>query len=501
MKTSIKIIILVSALTVVIGLLLFFFRSISAPPSSDPISGQHVEDINMNIADINDEISASSLENTFLSTDRKIALWAENSLIGTWEHDECIQTFLENYIQTYVSQTESRLSQKSWGKSDRDDIVSRICYLREEKLSDGQGVVASTDNNMSSKLYELEKICNDYTAASSFVAKTSFVSLSDSKTRVQKARDYAEDSYLSNSDLSSSLNNFPEKLGDSHYRTLSALLNQLSDWRYVSLSTTEGNFKKFNTACDDYRNTTIYGGSHPKSVSDMKSQAKRYMDNAYDEKCSLTVDNKSYDMSYTYNAAGGYSTFSVYTNHPDGYDVSLPSFCSLSSKSSSSFKIYLNENTSGSSRSGQIKVTAGNKSIKVSVKQKEPEKESVSISSVTMDHNVTQNGEKGMRINVSYSASHLSGNGLHICAWFYFQNGNVLKDYNNSYATTNGQVTVQKWTYSTNSYQTVTLFIPYSELHCSNRGTYDLKFFIGINDSNDKRLTSSSYYDFQLTNS
>ena len=498
MKTSVKIIILAAALAVVVWSIMFFFKTISTPPYSTLITGQHVADINSGIEGIDGDISSESLEKTFLSTDSKIALWNENTLISNSEHDGCITAFMESYIPAYVSKTKSLLSNKTWGRSDRDDILSRIVCLRAEKFADGGGQVVTSGSVLSDKLKELSQICDDYSNALSLLQNTAFQNVADAKTRIRKARGYADDPYIGHSDLKSDLNGFPMKLGDAHYRKLTTLLSQLSNWRYESLATTKSNYEKFKTACDEYRNTDIYGGDHPKSVTDMKNEAKGYMDYAYDEKCDLYVDNKSSNMSCTFSASGGNYTFDVRTNHPDGYTITLPSFCSRQSKNNSSFSVRCSENTSSSSRSGDIIVRAGNKTINVHVTQKANEKESVSINSVDVDYNVSEGGVKGMRINVNFSASNLTGNGIRVCAWFYFENGNVLKDFNNQYSTSDGQVTVQKRITSTSSYQTVSLFMPYSELHM-NSGKYDLKFLVGINDNNSKRLATSSYTSFQFT--
>lgn len=500
MKTSVKILILVISLAIVAGSILFFFKAIAAPPVSAEISEQHISDINENIGKINDDISEVSLEETFLSTDRKISLWKENGLINTSMYDESIRAFLEHYVPVYVSQTKSHLKQNNWGDSEREKIETRVNYLRKEELSNNMGVVISYGSKMSDNLSELEKICDNYTEASKLLRNCSFKSLTDSKMRIEKSQDFVNDEYIGNSDLNSGLKEFPCKLGDSHYRYLSYQLGLLSNWRYVSLSTTEGNFKQFNKTCDDYKNANIYGDGHPKSVFDMKSDAQRYMSSAYDEKCSLSVDGKSYDISYSLDADGGIYTFTVNTNHPDGYKVSLPDFCSLSNKNGDSFKINLKENKTSSSRSGVLTVTAGKKSIKVSVTQKESEKPSVSISSVTVDHNVYQNGEKGMRINVSISANNMSGKKLSVVAWFYFKDGTKLKDSNRNYRTTDGQVSTSESEYISgdNDRRTVTLFLPYSELHISSKGEHSLKFDIGVFESH-KQLTVSSYYYFLYT--
>lgn len=501
MKTSVKIVILVLAVALVTSSILYFFSMITAPPTSAIISGQHVSDINADIEKINDDISVSSLDDLFVTLDQKIAFWTSNTLVDEPNRDKCLESFLKQYVPVYVDKTKLQLRKKSWGQQEKDRIVNHVNYLRTKELKNDGTQVIGSGNDMSGKLEELEKICDDYADAAKLLKNTQFKNLSDAKKRIQAAESFAEDTYIGHSNLQSHLERFPEKLGESHYKKLTNLLSQLSDWRYETLSTTESNFKLFNTTCDEYKKATVYGGDHPKSVSDMKKNAKSYMSDAYDEKCSLMVDGKSSDMSYSIPTDGGNYSFSVNTNHPDGYSVpSLPDFCTLGTKTNSSFKINVKENTAGSSRSGYIKVTAGNKSIKVNLTQKESEKPSVTISSVTTDHNVTENGQKGMRINVTLKANRMNGKNLDVVAWFYYQDGSKVKDRNNRFHTSDGQVANSEYAYLSSDNKTISIFLPYSELHITGAGTYDLKFKIGVFDA-DKQLTTSSYYNFTLTNS
>ena len=62
------------------------------------------------------------------------------------------------------------------------------------------------------------------------------------------------------------------------------------------------------------------------------------------------------------------------------------------------------------------------------------------ILKVWVDHNQFEDGVKGMRIHVKFEVDNLKGGKGSVIAYFYYKNGNPLKDFNEKYRTTNGEV-------------------------------------------------------------
>src|SRR5690242_3315059 len=59
-----------------------------------------------------------------------------------------------------------------------------------------------------------------------------------------------------------------------------------------------------------------------------------------------------------------------------------------------------------------------------------------------VEHNITQNGRKGMRVHTRFKVFSGYGYECLIVAYFYYDNGKVLKAKTNRYSTTDGQVSV-----------------------------------------------------------
>lgn len=129
---------------------------------------------------------------------------------------------------------------------------------------------------------------------------------------------------------------------------------------------------------------------------------------------------------------------------------------------------------------------------------------SIVIKSVETQHNVVQNGQKGMNIIVNYSVEGMKGKTGELNAYFYFEDGTPLKDDNKSsvpyYGTHDGSVVVGKQ--FTPRYDDVamssTLFMPYDELHLG-KGEFSLKYYCAIFDDEMKQQSTSDWRYFTFT--
>jgi hypothetical protein len=150
-----------------------------------------------------------------------------------------------------------------------------------------------------------------------------------------------------------------------------------------------------------------------------------------------------------------------------------------------------------------MKIKAGNKEVRIDIKQKgrsSSSRRSAQVEKITVDHNVYEGGVKGMRIHVKFTTSNMYQVQGYCNAYFYFSDGTSLKDYNQRYYTSDGNVSVHR-TFTPNyvecRYNDLQLFMPYDELHMAS-GNFNLKFYIQIHD-NSKRLTSSDWVHFTFS--
>jgi len=101
---------------------------------------------------------------------------------------------------------------------------------------------------------------------------------------------------------------------------------------------------------------------------------------------------------------------------------------------------------------------------------------------IWVDHNVDQNGRRGIKIHAKFEVDNVKDIPCGAAAYFHYSSGGQLKDSNNSYCSSGGQVSVGKdFTppYESTIYNDFELFMPSGELHIAN-GKHDLKFDIKL---------------------
>ena len=123
-------------------------------------------------------------------------------------------------------------------------------------------------------------------------------------------------------------------------------------------------------------------------------------------------------------------------------------------------------------------------------------------------HNVTVDGEKGMRVHAKFHVKYGKGVACRMIAYFYYDDSDntPLKassdaDYR-AYRTTKGGVSASKNftpAYDPAVYNDLQLFVPYHALNMESGDDYDLKFYLGLYDNEGERFFGKSvWYRFKL---
>ena len=128
---------------------------------------------------------------------------------------------------------------------------------------------------------------------------------------------------------------------------------------------------------------------------------------------------------------------------------------------------------------------------------------SATFKKIWLEHNVMQDGEKGMKVHVAFDISGMKGQKCKAIAYFDHPKGTGVKDRNGRYCTTDGNVcSSTQFTpgYPNTTYSDLSIFIPNSELHLlSGKRTYYTRVFIQM--PNGKFLANSNFASFDGTGS
>lgn len=101
---------------------------------------------------------------------------------------------------------------------------------------------------------------------------------------------------------------------------------------------------------------------------------------------------------------------------------------------------------------------------------------SASFKNIWIDYDVTEGGQKGMRIHVKFTAYGMKNLNSYLAIYFMDDAGRTLKDNNDKFNSTSGDVAVYREitpAYDPAEYNDLTIFMPYSELDLAD-GNWDL---------------------------
>lgn len=120
-------------------------------------------------------------------------------------------------------------------------------------------------------------------------------------------------------------------------------------------------------------------------------------------------------------------------------------------------------------------------------------------------HNVTVDGEKGMRVHAKFRVRYGLNVPCMMIAYFYFddEDSTPLKTDDPNYRSKNGVVSAHaNFTpaYDPAVYNDLQLFMPYEALNMASGDDYNLKFYLALYDKEgDRFFGKSGWYKFHLT--
>ena len=216
----------------------------------------------------------------------------------------------------------------------------------------------------------------------------------------------------------------------------------------------------------------------------------------------LLVNDKKIVES-NFSASSGQITYQVNTD-ADSYEIaSLPSWTKVIAQGTESFTISYEKNPKRTERTDWFKVKSEGMEVKINLIQA-AQKITGQIENVTVEHNVYEDGIKGMKIHLKFLVQQMKGIQGRCVAYMYYENGTPLKDTNGSYRTTDGQCSFGKdFTpiYDSSTFNDFEIFVPLNELEVE-KGKHNMKFFCTVwekSTNSSTPIARSDYYSFTLT--
>lgn len=242
---------------------------------------------------------------------------------------------------------------------------------------------------------------------------------------------------------------------------------------------------------------------HPQWISgDYHDGAARVYEDIY-----LRVNGSSSLVSSYWGCEAGSESYNLETNANSCTISFLPKWCKLTQKSLKRLVVEYEENT-GDERTDYfyVKAAGSNKKVKIEVRQDAGKKTpSAEIDKIWIEpHVMRQYGylvSDCLVIHINFVARHLLNEKVTCIAYFFFESGEKLMDFNGQFRAVDGQVStgaISTSDYEDCRWKDFTLVIPYSELHVVPNmfNSIPLKFNVGVFGPDGTCLTQSDYVSF-----
>jgi len=304
-KTTIKAFILLVAIAIAVGGVLFFLLSIVSPPNDVKSDKVHEIDIEHAVSSYSpDSLSLSDAESELDNLYDRASLFFTDSLISEKSFDNAVKKSSNAFAKSFIDWCHFKFGQSSWDSEDHKEMGRIISKLR--KMSVAHNTQKAIESQTLSSLTEIENVISDYYTAWGITKQTAFSSLSNATDKINAAKKYATQKYLSNcSNLVSALNEVSSKLEQSHFNYLSRLVNSLSNYRSIDKSQYMTEAQDVQNKIDEYNNNAkrVYGFQH--DVSNLTNRAGELYNEAMDyyNNSEIIVKNAPYYTTTSNNKA------------------------------------------------------------------------------------------------------------------------------------------------------------------------------------------------------
>lgn len=279
MKVTVKIIILVLAITLAIGAVMIFAKTRVEPPMAPQQTNQYLNDLSKCYNSLKKGITKAQEDSVLLVTYSRINIFMNENKITNKEADNGTDVLLGKYTPLFLKRSFDLFKQSTWSENDHKYMLSVISYLRQINHSDGKVAIRK---ETADSLALIENIISRYNQARVVSKHTRFSGVANAQSTISQARQFANDIWLSNcTDLVRALNNVRPSIAESHYNYASSMVEKLAQYRYFSQDYyNETLVPQVDAAVTEYDNkaSALYGTK--RDVNALWNKARNYYNQA-----------------------------------------------------------------------------------------------------------------------------------------------------------------------------------------------------------------------------
>lgn len=279
MKVTAKIIILVLAISLAIGGVMVYARTKVAPPLATKPIDQFSKCLTDGIALLNNAETANQEDSLFAALTEKTRIYVSERKLNKDNGNADMNQLCSKYVPLFLKRSMEKFSGSTWSDADHTYMLSVVNKLHTLKNFDNSQPL--TKQSIDS-LALVERIISNYRQARQICRHTTFTGTSNAQITISKARQFAKDPYLSHcNDLVNALNGVRPAIAASHYNHVCAMVEKLSQYRYLSQSYYENTLvPQVDAAVTEYENkaSALYGSK--RDVNTLWNRARSYYSNA-----------------------------------------------------------------------------------------------------------------------------------------------------------------------------------------------------------------------------
>lgn len=274
-NTGKKIIILGVATAIAVSCIFAFYPTIVAPPKEVTVRNLHKLSLENDIAVFSDKKGLSFNDSLYNTVMDKLVLYKAEDFMTEDEIDVQAKAFVQAYLPVFIGQCNAKFASPVWNESDHNAILDRIAQLRALKVNNG-GTMAITAVH-DSELSRIEEVIYYYRDAKKVAAYSTFYSVKDANSKIQKAEKYIGMDPLSNCrDLVVDLSSVKSRIGNSHYQYVLSKVKEMADYNEMTEDSFNSLTAEVNNKIQEYDNNLAMYGSRARSTEDLRMMANEY---------------------------------------------------------------------------------------------------------------------------------------------------------------------------------------------------------------------------------
>jgi hypothetical protein len=279
MKVTVKIIILVLAISLAIGGVMVYAKTKVSPPLATKSIDQFSKCLSDGISLFSNAETPTQEDSLFAALTEKTRFYVSEGKLTKDNGNADLNQLCSKYVPLFLKRSMEKFSNSTWSDADHAYMLSVVNKLRALKNFDNSQPL--TKQSLDS-LGLVERIISNYKQARAVSRHTTFTGISNAQATISRARQFAKDPYLSHcSELVNALNSVRPAIAASHYNHVCAMVEKLSQYRYLSQSYYDNTLvPQVDAAVTEYENkaSALYGSK--RDVNTLWNRARSYYSNA-----------------------------------------------------------------------------------------------------------------------------------------------------------------------------------------------------------------------------